>query len=74
MKKFTISWVSFFDNVLHMEECYAESYKHALVYILTDKLGFSDANYLLTNFSDGELQMHAFDSDCLIQALQTYGD
>lgn len=68
MKKFTIAWVSFFDNVLHIDECYAKSYIDALLFILTNKLGYHDAIALLAGYGADELHMFAFDSDCLIQA------
>ena len=68
MKKFSIAWVGFFDNNLHIDECYAKSRVDALLFILTNKLGFYDASVFLVGYGADELQMFAFDSDCLIQA------
>ena len=74
MKKFSIAWVSYFDNVMHVEECYANSYRDALILILSDKLGVKNAGTLLVDHTEEDLHMFAFDMDCCIQALQTYGD
>jgi hypothetical protein len=61
--KWYISWISFFDNELHMDECYAVSHEHALKQAyarLTDTEYEEECNV--------DVRQAAFDCDGMIAA------
>jgi hypothetical protein len=64
-KKFVISWISFYDNELHMKEVYATDEDHALrlAYLeLTDEGYESEWNV--------NIKQAAFDCDGMVGALE----
>lgn len=64
MKKFAVSWISFYDNILHLEFVDAEDWEEALFKVSTFKF---DSVEEMDEYGIEDAKREAFDSDCMFE-------